>query len=93
MHDGTYSWKQDGEDSLIELTEWVNVPGYHPSQPIVPKWIYLRKSNEYLSLRPFKSFPVHSGGNFFRTIFIGSEKPASGRALGEDFFISDHLVA
>lgn len=49
MYDGTYSWEQDGEGSLIELTEWVNVPGYHPSQPIVPKWIYLRKSNEYLN--------------------------------------------
>ena len=46
MHEGTYTWNQNG--SLIQLKEWVNVPGYHPEQPVVPKWIYLRKLNENL---------------------------------------------
>ena len=68
MHNGTYSWEQDGEGSLIELTEWVNVPGYHPSQPIVPKWVYLRKSIEYPHKLPVEIFSENFYG-FRKTAF------------------------
>ena len=47
MHEGTYTWNQDG--SFIRTSEWYSSPGIYPYEPFVPRWIYLRNSTEILT--------------------------------------------
>ena len=39
--EGTYTWYRGREGPVIELSEWINVPNFHPYQPNVEKWIFL----------------------------------------------------
>ena len=40
--EGTYTWYHDREGPLIECSDWVNFPNWHPYEPNVEKWIFLR---------------------------------------------------